>query len=611
MAIKRYVAMTNRDAMAQVRRDLGEDAVILSNKRIAGGRIEIVAAAPEAMASLVEDARVSRGQQRRAEPQAPLAAAPSPLPGESFQAFVRRQSGAPAAPATAAPRGVAPALRAADVYRDVAAADDSLDAFEDALAPAPLRRSAPAVPQATPPASHIASHTASHTAPRTSGPPTMRQPAPRATQPQPAPQPQQEEVPAVFRRRQAEPAPRPAPPQAPAHAMAQRPAVAQPVAAAVPVVMVAPVVPAQPAIAVAAPAVAPQAAAAAVPHEMILPPAQTAPVVAAQAPAERALMAELHTLRSALQEQLATLTSSVALAQANDAQRRNPLQARLMTRLLTAGFTPEVARRIGAHTPPGLDATAAENWLLDVLSLNVRCATEAETPIERGGVYALVGPTGVGKTTTVAKLAARYAVKYGTSTLGLITLDAYRVAAHEQLRTYGRILGTPVHLAQDGATLRELLVSMQAKRLVLIDTGGVGPRDPRLVEMLGMLEQAGSGTSRVQPVLLLNAASHAETLDEAARAWQAPKAAGCILTKLDEAARIGGAIDCAMRFKLALLGLTNGQRVPEDWHLASARLLAHLALKPAGQLFALDEGEGALLAQPAAAAALSGAVHAG
>jgi flagellar biosynthesis protein FlhF len=211
-------------------------------------------------------------------------------------------------------------------------------------------------------------------------------------------------------------------------------------------------------------------------------------------------------------------------------------------------------------------------------------------------VFALVGPTGVGKTTTVAKLAARFAVKYGTNALGLITLDAYRVAAHEQLRAYGRILGTPVHLAQDGATLRELLASMRGKRLVLIDTCGVGPRDERLNEMLAMLAEAGRDAQRVQPVLLLNAGSHTETLDETARAWRAPQAAGCILTKLDEAARVGGALDCALRYKLTLLGLTNGQRVPEDLHLPNAKLLAHLALKPGGQAFALAESEATALA---------------
>jgi flagellar biosynthesis protein FlhF len=232
-------------------------------------------------------------------------------------------------------------------------------------------------------------------------------------------------------------------------------------------------------------------------------------------------------------------------------------------------------------------------WLQQVVALNLHCEPECDV-IDNGGVYALVGPTGVGKTTTVAKLAARYAVKYGTAGLGLITLDAYRVGAHEQLRTYGRILGAPVHLAQDGATLRELLGSMRAKRLVLIDTCGVSQRDERLNEMLNILD-----ANQVLRLLLLNAASHAETLEDVALAWQADTGAGAILTKVDEAARIGGALDCVMRHRLVLHGLTNGQRVPEDWHAANATLLAHLSLKPANQLFALADAEGALLAQQA------------
>jgi flagellar biosynthesis protein FlhF len=201
----------------------------------------------------------------------------------------------------------------------------------------------------------------------------------------------------------------------------------------------------------------------------------------------------------------------------------------------------------------------------------------------------------------VAKLAARYAVRHGTSTLALITLDGYRIGAHDQLRTYGRILGTPVHLAQDTATLRELLASMPGKRLVLIDTCGLSQRDARLAETMNALAAAGTPQRPVQRVLLINSASHAETIEDVARAWRAHEAAGAILTKLDEAARIGGALDALLRHKLALFGLTNGQRVPEDWHPANGRLLAHLSLKPAQSLFALADSEGAVLAHTAAA----------
>jgi flagellar biosynthesis protein FlhF len=330
-----------------------------------------------------------------------------------------------------------------------------------------------------------------------------------------------------------------------------------------------------------------------------------APAAAAASPTSEQLMAELASLRSSLQQQLSSLSSSVATS---ESMRRNPLQTRVMTRLLTGGFSVDLARRIALRTPQMDSIEEADAWLQEVISLNLRCAGTQDSLIDASGVFALVGPTGVGKTTTVAKLAARFAVKYGASALGLITLDAYRIAAHEQLRAYGRILGVPVHLAQDGATLRELLASMRGRRLVLVDTCGLGPRDDRLGEMLGMLAHAGLGTQKVQPVLLLNAASHAETLDDTARAWGAADAAGTILTKLDEAARIGGALDCALRHKLKLLALTNGQRVPEDIHHPNARLLAHLSLKPSAQHFTLADEESAALASLPAVS--GGAAHA-
>src|SRR5262249_54937656 len=155
--------------------------------------------------------------------------------------------------------------------------------------------------------------------------------------------------------------------------------------------------------------------------------------------------------------------STLATKPAPEAVPSSSSATRVMTRLLTAGVSADVARRIAAYVQQDTDAAQVDGWLHDVLAHNIRCAAATDGIVERAGrpaspgqTFALVGPTGVGKTTTVAKLAARFAVRHGTTALGLITLDAYRVAAPEQLRAYGRILGTPVHLAQDSATLREL-----------------------------------------------------------------------------------------------------------------------------------------------------------
>jgi flagellar biosynthesis protein FlhF len=428
-------------------------------------------------------------------------------------------------------------------------------------------------------------------------------------------------------------------PAQPAHAAPAQPVQAttivqpaQPLQAAAPVQPMQAAVVAQPAQAaqVAVPVQPAQAAQVTLPMQPAQPmqvavsvqPAQplqaTGPVHPAEPAAPRMesqLLAELHSMRDMLRQQLATLAIKPVAPEPIPA---GSAATRVVTRLLSAGFSAEVARRIGAHVAPHADVSQAESWLQEVLAHNIRCAEPTDGIVERAGrpatpgqTFALVGPTGVGKTTTVAKLAARFAVRHGTSALGLITLDAYRIAAPEQLRGYGRILGTPVHLAQDLPTLREMLATMVHKRLILIDTCGVSQRDERLAEMLDLLANAGSTNRPVQRVLLMNSASHAETLEEAARAWRAQECIGAILTKLDEATRIGGSLDISLRHRLTLLGLTNGQRVPEDWHAANGKLLAHLALKPATQLFEIADEEGAALLQAQAHnAARRSATHA-
>jgi flagellar biosynthesis protein FlhF len=606
MAFKRFVAVTARDAMRQVRQELGDEAVILSSKKIAGGHCEILAAAADAVDAMVEDTR----RPRVVPPTRPAAKAGGV---ETFQDYLKRQGqhrpgiGAstvqPAAtrspqPAVTSSAQIAPTAprtigSVAAMYEDVANAIgvDASTTAEQWWDEAPALARRPAVPAAA----------------------TARTPARLPARGSLIAPPVE---PAVFRRRPTrtrdDAVAISAHASAPAMPLGALPAVT---AAVVPAVA-APLVTAATGAAapVSASAFAPALASSSIPaaaHALAaVPQTQSAalPLLPAAIPAAAALgeiqvpqpvaagseqlMAELQSLRAALQDQLNSISTSVAA----DSLRRNPLMARLMTRLLTAGFSADVARRVAQHAPGDLQLASSQEWLESVIAMNLKCIDSSNALADRTGVFALVGPTGVGKTTTVAKLAARFAVKYGTNSLGLITLDTYRVAAQEQLRAYGRILGTPVHLAQDGATLRELLASMRGKRLVLIDTCGVGPRDERLNEMLAMLSEAGCDAQRVQPVLLLNAGSHIETLDETARAWRAQQAAGCILTKLDEAARVGGALDCALRYKLTLLGLTNGQRVPEDLHLPNAKLLAHLALKPGGQAFALAESEATALA---------------
>jgi Mrp family chromosome partitioning ATPase len=195
----------------------------------------------------------------------------------------------------------------------------------------------------------------------------------------------------------------------------------------------------------------------------------------------------------------------------------------------------------------------------------------------KGGVFALVGPTGVGKTTSTAKLAARCVMRHGPEKLALITTDAYRIGGHEQLRIYGKILGVMVHSVKDEADLRIALKELKNKHTVLIDTVGVSQRDQMVAEQVAMLSGAGTDVKRL---LCLNATATGETLNEVVRAYQGSGLAGCIMTKLDEAATIGNVLDVVIRQKLNLFYIANGQRVPEDLHLADPQLLIDRAFKP-------------------------------
>jgi len=219
-------------------------------------------------------------------------------------------------------------------------------------------------------------------------------------------------------------------------------------------------------------------------------------------------------------------------------------------------------------------------------------------------VYALIGATGVGKTTTTAKIAAAFAARHGAGNLGLITLDAYRVGAHEQLRAYGRILGVPVHTAHDRASLEDLLDLLSAKRMVLIDTAGMAQRDTRTRELLDMISHRS-----IQRLLVVNAAAQGETIEDVLLAYRATTCAGMVLSKIDEAVKLGPALDAAIRHRLKIVGVANGQRVPEDWHRLSASALVQRAMRVGGSAaWRLDAAEMSLVfASPRHAPAETGA----
>jgi flagellar biosynthesis protein FlhF len=278
---------------------------------------------------------------------------------------------------------------------------------------------------------------------------------------------------------------------------------------------------------------------------------------------------ELKRMRSLLESQLSGFAWG-------ELARRDPVKAELMRTLLGAGFSPQLARQLVDAMPKGVDHDKGLKWLKAALAHNLRVVESGADFITRGGVYALVGPTGVGKTTTVAKLAARAVLKFGAERVALITTDSYRIGAHEQLKIYGRILNVPVHAVKDETELQLTLADLTRSHLILIDTVGMSQRDRRITEQIEFL--CGRG-SRVRRHLLLPATAQNVTLDDIVRAYRGSGMDGVILSKIDESVSIAPAIDCLIRHGLDLHYVTNGQKVPEDLHLANALYLVDRAFK--------------------------------
>ena len=306
------------------------------------------------------------------------------------------------------------------------------------------------------------------------------------------------------------------------------------------------------------------------------------------------LMDEMHTIKALLERQLAGFAWG-------EMSREAPTRALALAEMLDAGFSGMLARKLCQEMPTDLNIEEARKWLKSAVNRRLRTLGNDSDIIERGGVYALVGPTGVGKTTTTAKLAARCVVRYGADKIALLTTDGYRIGAHEQLRIYGRILGVPVHVVRDGDDLRHTLSDLRDKHMILIDTVGMSQRDRMVAEQAAMLMRAGE----VNRLLLLNATSRGDTLDDVVRAYAGEDLAGVILSKVDESASIAPALDAVVRHGLLLCYVANGQRVPEDMHLPNRNYLLHRAFKLASEDSPhrlLGEETGLVLAPPGMAA---------
>jgi flagellar biosynthesis protein FlhF len=542
MNLKRFTARTSREALALVKAAFGDDAVVMSTKPCAEG-VEVLAMAPESLQQLerlgasAETVASPPAAARTAPPPAPVRTAPArPAPRQPLQQQQRVEPSLEDAPHASVP--------ASDVEQDIDQLQMSTLSFQEYVRQRMLKRreaeraaeaaAAPAAPAAPPVVSPIEAARARHSAR-----------AQDAT-------------------RQAE---------APAHARLRDAPLRD-----VPVLRDEVVLP-QPAFEPPAP---PMPAARADAIELHRAEAERRAAQAradgeriemhARAEGERIeMLSELRSMRGLIEQRFGALAFMEKL-------QRQPRQAQLAQRLLDTGFSPALIRKMVESLPASTkDAGDEMAWAATVLERNLPTGEREAALEDQGGIYALIGATGVGKTTSTAKLAAAFATKHGAANLGLITLDAYRVGAQEQLRTYGRILGVPVHTAHDRASLEDLLELLSGKKMVLIDTAGMAQRDARTKELLEMLSHRA-----INRLLVVNASAQGETIEDQIAAYAAANCRGIVLSKLDEAVKLGPALDSMIRHRLKVLAVANGQRVPEDWHRLSANALVQRALKGGG-----------------------------
>lgn len=273
------------------------------------------------------------------------------------------------------------------------------------------------------------------------------------------------------------------------------------------------------------------------------------------------MQAELRSLRQLLESQLATLAW-------NDLTRRAPVQAEVLRGLTQLGLANDLAASIIADLPPRLDFTRAQHRARALLTQKLPIAEDRW--LARGGRVAFVGPTGVGKSTAIAKLAARRVIERGPQGLALVSTDGIRFGAQEQIQNLGRLLGVPAYAADHPREIERLLASLEGTELVLIDTAGTSQRDPRLAARLASLAGA---HPQLEMALVIAASSQAGTAEETIARFAAVRLAACVVTKIDEATSLGGTLSALIHARLPIAWVSEGQRIPEDLVPARAHQL--------------------------------------
>lgn len=278
-----------------------------------------------------------------------------------------------------------------------------------------------------------------------------------------------------------------------------------------------------------------------------------------------AMREEMQNLRRWLQAELSTMSWY-------DLGQRSPYAQELLQRLGRLGLSPDIARKLSERVEGAEDLEQAWRKSLFFLAREVRI--HEDEILQRGGIVALVGPTGVGKTTTIAKMAARYALRHGHRNVALISTDNFRIGARDQLHTYGRILNVPVRTANDPESMQDAIDSLSDRRLILIDTAGMGADNERFAEQVETLNAVGKGLTTL---LTLSATTESAALDKAIRLFSVTRPDACLLTKLDEAASLGALLSAVVHAELPVAYLADGQRVPEDLQIARAQPLVQRA----------------------------------
>lgn len=269
-----------------------------------------------------------------------------------------------------------------------------------------------------------------------------------------------------------------------------------------------------------------------------------------------------------MRQEIQTLRGMMEAQLRGHAGQGEPLHMIMMQKLMYLGASQLTASALVSRISPHLNQQKAWQQVLNDFSSQIPIHDSRR--IEEGGIYAFVGPTGVGKTTTLAKVAARFVLRFGAEKLGLITMDTYRIAAEEQLVLYGKILGVQVSVAQDAVSLGRVVRQLSDKKLVLIDTAGMNPADERVAAQMDLLS---SQLHSIATVLVLPATSHYQVVIDAINRYQANRVEQCIITKLDESLAIGGILSAVAESGLGVSYLTHGQRVPEDIKMATRHQL--------------------------------------